>query len=94
MAVLVESWCRDADKSQKPGFETALFVATGLGEHRVANIYAMGRGIIGMIVLDSRERCIIFAPVEQCSFIVRSCKIAKAGDRVVLGFACPQRSSP
>ena len=94
MAVLVESWFADASKYQEPGFEAALFVATGLGEHRVANIFPMGRGILGLLVLDAKDRCALFVPVEQCSFIIRSCRVAETGDRVVLGFAQPQRSSP
>ena len=70
------------------GYEVELLVATGHGSHRVMELLWVEEDTLLMRVIGEDGRTeVIFAPVEQCSFLVRHFRLTPPNHRVVVGFS-------
>ena len=83
----VQKFYRQVFEGRKPGHEAELLVATQFGVWRVAFLFHEGTDMLQICgTCGEAPPSIVFAPVEQCSFLVQHYEPKTEAERVVVGF--------
>lgn len=72
----------------RKGYEVELLVATSFGIHRAQLLFPHGPDLLFLSVTGGGEfDDTIFAPVEQCAFMLRHFRPTQKKPRIIVGFA-------